>query len=138
MLKSMIIVFCIVILAVLGSCNVGIESCTTEDFEGFEMNKIDPQQFRFFNDTLVNGLEPAITYKFKNKSKVSFVKGNDYALLSFDFHPKNNLDLKTIQIKQGESKIQLGKCYSKCAYLGRMLKFRLKNTGKVSDPVFEK
>lgn len=130
-------VYYLLMLFVLGSCYGNIESCSTDDFESFEMDRIDLHLFRFLDNEFVTDLKPGITYKFKNKSLVSFVKGKDFTLLGFDLHSKKNVGIKKFQVKQGESKIQIGKCYSKCGYLGRTLKFRFKNNKKFSVPEFK-
>ncbi|MBX2948084.1 MAG: hypothetical protein KF704_02305 [Crocinitomicaceae bacterium] len=119
---------------ILISCGNSVENCSTTNFDGFETDSLDIEQYHFLNDDLINDLRPAITYKFKDKSTVSFAEGKDFTLLSFSIKTEDSLDLKNVLIKTGESKIQLGKCYSKCGYLGRFLKFKLDNVKKSPTP----
>lgn len=131
------VIFVILIFTFLASCGGNIESCSTSDFDGFEFTKIYAPNYSVFADTFIKELDPAISYKYKKNSMVSFVKGRDFTLLCFELSTNKNINLKSINIDFAEAKIKLGKCYTKCGYLGRILKFRSSNSLGDSIPSFK-
>jgi|GEM_PF-4161520 len=116
----------ILLYFVLHACNGNIENCSLEDFEGFEMEKTDPANYSIFYKELSEGLKPGITYKFRNKPPVCFAEGKDFKLLSFSIDSVD-ISLDGLKTENKVSKIKLRKCYSKCGYLGKVLKFKLDN-----------
>lgn len=129
------ILFFLIATVLISSCNESNNDCLLEKFDSFEMEKLDTSQYRFLNENLVSKLEQCISYKFKDKTIVSFVKGKDFTLLSFSLKVNKPNAMNSIRVRKGETKTQIRKSYLFCGYLGRKLAFRPKNNRRVKHPI---